>query len=76
MLFKCESFHILLLVLVLNNNMYIDIKPYFCLPYRLILKYRVMRCFPRDAFQTLSKVLVVSQNVNKCGVSILSVSES
>ena len=33
------------LVLVSNNNMYINIKPYFCLSYRSILKYRVIDVF-------------------------------
>ena len=31
---------------------------------------------PRETFQTLSQVLVVSRNVNKYGVSTLAVSES
>ena len=39
-------------VLVSNNNIFIDIKPYFCLLYRSILKYRVMDVFPRETFQT------------------------
>ena len=55
------------LVLVSNKNMYIDIKPYFYLPYRSILKYRGMRCFPGETFQTLLQVFVVSQNVNQYG---------
>ena len=33
------------LELVLSNNIYIDVKPYFCLLYRSILKYRVMDVF-------------------------------
>ena len=41
---SCMS--VLLIVLVSNKNMHIDIKPYFYLPYRSILKYRGMRCFP------------------------------
>ena len=32
-------------MLVSNDNMHIDIKPYFCLAYRSILKYRGIRCF-------------------------------
>ena len=58
----------------INKHMYIDIKPYFYLPYRLILKYPGMRCFPvGDLIQTLSQVLVVSQNVNTYGSSVFAV---
>ena len=32
-------------VLVSNNNIYIDIKLYFCFVYRSILKYRVIDVF-------------------------------
>ena len=64
-----------MIVLVSNNNIFINIKPYFFLSYRSKLKYRVIDVF-RETFQTLSQVLVVSQNVNKYGVSALAVSKS
>ena len=69
----CIAFYI---VLVSNKNMYIDIKPYFCLPYRSILNYWGMRCFPGETFQTRWRGLVVSQNVNKYGRSVFVVSKS
>ena len=63
-------------MLVLNNNMYIDIKPYF-LPFVSIdIEISGHRCFPGETFQTLSQVLVVSRNINKYGVSALALSES
>ena len=62
------------LVLVSNENIYTDIKPHFYLLYQSILKYRIMDVF-QESFQTLSQVLVVSQKVNRYGVSALSVSE-
>ena len=45
----------LLLVLVSNNNIYIDIKPYFCFLYRSILKYRVMDVFRERASKRFRK---------------------
>ena len=62
------------LVLVSNKNIYINIKPYFYLLYRSILKCQVMDVF-RESFQTLSQVLVISRNVNRYGVSALAVCE-
>ena len=64
------------LVLVSNDNMYIDIKPYFCLAYRSILKYRGIRCFPGRDLPNSSVRFSISRNVNKYGVSALAVSES
>ena len=64
------------LVLVSNNNMHIDIKPYFCLPYRSILKYRGMRCFPLGDLPNSFARFSISRNVNKYGVSASAVSES
>ena len=68
--------YMLFLVLVSNDNMHINIKPYFCLAYRSILKYRGTRCFPgrdlRNSFARFS----ISRNINKYGVSALAVSES
>ena len=50
-----------ILVLVSNENMYIDIKPYFYLAYRSILNYFGMRCFPGidlpNSFMRFSSVL-------------------
>ena len=63
------------LVLVSNNNMHIDIKPYFCLPYRSILKYQGMRCFPLGDLPNSFATFSISSNVNKDGVSALAVSE-
>ena len=68
--YNCKKYHILEVVLVSNNNMYIDIKPYF---FNIEISGHEM--FPRYAFQTLSQVLVVSRNVNKYGVSALAISE-
>ena len=62
-------------VFVSNNNIYINIKLYFCSVHRSILKYRVIDVFG-ETFQTFSQVLVVSRNVNKYGISALVVSES
>ena len=63
------------LVLVSNDNMHIDIKPYFCLTYRSILKYRGIRCFPgRDLPDSFAR-FSISRNVNKYGISGLAVSE-
>ena len=67
---------VLRVVLVSNNNMHIDIKPYFCLPYRSILKYRGMRCFPLGDLPNSFARFSISQNVNKYGVSASAVSES
>ena len=62
-------------VLVSNSNMHIDIKPYFCLAYRSILKYRGIRCFPgRDLPNSFAR-FSISRNVNKYGISGLAVSE-
>ena len=66
----------LTVVLVSNDNMHIDIKPYFCLSYRSLLKYRGIRCFPgRDLPNSFAR-FSISRNVNKYGVSGLAVSES
>ena len=62
-------------VLVLNDNMHINIKPYFCLAYRSILKYRGIRCFPGRDLPNSFVRFSVSQNVNKYGISALAVSE-
>ena len=63
------------LVLVSNDNMHIDIKPYFCLAYRSILKYRGIRCFPgRDLPNSFAR-FSISRNVNKYGISALAISE-
>ena len=63
------------LVLVSNDNMHIDIKPYFCLAYRSILKYRGIRCFlGRDLPNSIAR-FSISRNVNKYGISGLAVSE-
>ena len=64
------------LVLVSNDNMYIDINPYFCLAYRSILKYRGIRCFPGRDLPNSFMRFSISRNVNKYGVSALAVSES
>ena len=64
------------LMLVSNNNMHIDVKPYFCLLYRSILKYRGMRCFPLGVLPNSFVRFSISRNVNKYGVSALAVSES
>ena len=62
-------------VLVSNDNMHIDIKPYFCLAYRSILKYRGIRCFlGRDLPNSIAR-FSISRNVNKYGISGLAVSE-
>ena len=63
-------------VSVSNNNMHIDIKPYFCLPYQSILKYRGMRCFPWADLPNSFARFSISRNVNKYGVSALAVSDS
>ena len=60
-----------ILVLVLNSNMHIDIKPYFCLLYRSILKYRGMRCLPLGDLPNSFTRFSISRNVNKYGVSAL-----
>ena len=65
-----------ILVLVSNDNMHIDIKPYFCLSYRSILKYRGIRCFPGRDLPNSFVRFSISRNVNKYGVSGLAVSES
>ena len=62
-------------MLVSNDNMHIDIKPYFFLAYRSILKYRGMRCFPvRDLPNSFAR-FSISRNVNKYGISASAVSE-
>ena len=64
-----------ILELVSNDNMHIDIKPYFCLVYRSILKYQGIRCFPgRDLPNSFAR-FSISRNVNKYGISALAVSE-
>ena len=62
-------------VLVSNGNMHIDIKPYFCLAYRSILKYRGIRCFPGRDLPNAFARFSISRNVNKYGISGLAVSE-
>ena len=41
----CTNQRSKLVVLVSNNNIYVDIKLYFCFVYRSILKYRVIDVF-------------------------------
>ena len=43
-----------MIVLVSNNNIYIDIKLYFCFVYRSILKYRVIDVFG-ESFSSFPK---------------------
>ena len=63
------------LLLISNDNMHIDIKPYFYLAYHSILKYQGIRCFPgRDLPNSFTR-FSISRNVNKYGISALAVSE-
>ena len=72
---QIDNKSVYIVVLVSNDNMHIDIKPYFCLAYRSILKYRGIRCFlGRDLPNSIAR-FSISQNVNKYGISGLAVSE-
>ena len=62
------------IVLVSNNNMYIDINHIFA-SVSMDIEISGHGCFPRKSFQTLSRVFEVSRNENKYGASGLAVSE-
>ena len=62
-------------VLVSNNNIY-RYQTIFLPSVSIDIEISGHGCFSRETFQTISRDLVVSRNVNKYGISTLAVSES